>query len=114
MKAAVACFGELWEVDSASNGLLEVSYFQVNVRCLHVRAIPKCLSLMVEDRSFNVPIEIKSWEEARPIFLGETMDRHLELETAEEQDLFIRQTGFRCIPAAAGQSGSSTQFGCPL
>ncbi len=64
------------------------------------------LSLMVEDRPFTVPIEIDSWEETCPILLGETSDRRLGMESAEAQDLFIRQTGFRCIPAAEGQSGS--------
>ncbi len=80
------------------------------VRCQHYKIIPKTLSLLVEDRSFTVPIEIDSWEEANPILLGEDTDRHLGLDTAEAQDHFIKYSGFRCIPKAARLPGSSTGF----
>ncbi len=105
MKAAVAGFGELWEVDSASSGLQVVSFYRVQVRYQHFRVIPRSLSLMVEDRRFTVPIAIDSWEEACPILLREVTDRRLGLETEEEKDRFIRHSGFSCIPAAEGLSG---------
>lgn len=53
---------------------------------------------MIEDRCFTIPIEIESYEEARPIFLGENLDDQLGLTTIEAQDDFSRQTGFRSVP----------------
>ncbi len=47
VKAAVSCFGELWEVDEASVGLADVSCFRVRVRCFDVDRIPSALSLWV-------------------------------------------------------------------
>ncbi len=105
MKAAINSFGELWEVDSASSGHSNVSFFRVNIRCQDVRGVPESLELMVEDRHFRIPIEIESWEEARPILLGEALDQHLDLVTSEAQDSFLRQYGFHSIPAAAQQRG---------
>nr|CAD1842710.1 unnamed protein product [Ananas comosus var. bracteatus] len=49
------------------------------------------------------PIEIESFEEARPILLGEDLDHHLGLDSLEAQEGFIRQTGFRSVPAYRNQ-----------
>ncbi len=100
VQAAVAGFGELWEVDPASSELRDLSCFRVQVRCQHVRIIPKRLTLMVEDRRFIIPVVVDSWEETCPILLGEVTDRRLGLDTAEEQDRFTPTSGFRRVPAA--------------
>ncbi len=60
----------------------------------------------MEDRRFRIPIEIDSWEDAAPILLGENLDHHLGLETTEEQEDFLRLTGFSSVPAAANQGPS--------
>nr|CAD1840722.1 unnamed protein product [Ananas comosus var. bracteatus] len=80
VKAVVCEFGELWDVD------------------IH--------NLIVEDRSFSVPIEIEFCEEANPILLGEELDEHLGLAPLEAQEGFIRQTGFNSIPAYRGLSSA--------
>lgn len=98
--AAVSGFGELWEIDAASESREDVSFFQIQIRCRDVASIPEALLLMVEDRRFRIPIEIETWEDATPIFLGEALNSRLGLETTEAQDRFIRSTGFSSIPAS--------------
>nr|CAD1830575.1 unnamed protein product [Ananas comosus var. bracteatus] len=95
VKAAVSGFGELWEVDAASDSGADVSYYRLNIRCRSVDSIPEVLDLMVEDRRFVVPIEIESSEAANPILLGEGLDERLGLTSLDEQERFIRQTGFK-------------------
>ncbi len=55
---------------------------------------------MVEDRRFNISIEVEEWEEADPILLGEDLDHRLGLTTTEAQNAFIHTTGFTSIPEA--------------
>lgn len=90
-------------------------FFRVRVRCQNVSCILEFLNLMVVDRRFRITIEVDSWEETNPIFLGKELDERLGLVTAEEQDRFIRQTGFSSIPrlGAQGSSGEE-QFGGPV
>nr|CAD1819927.1 unnamed protein product [Ananas comosus var. bracteatus] len=104
VKAAVSGFGELWEVDEASELCENVSFFRVKVRCQCVDIIPESLELMVEDRRFTVPIEIESSEECNPIFLGESLDQRLGLDSLDAQERFIRLTGFASIPAYGDRS----------
>lgn len=103
VKAAVSGFGELWEVDEASEQCTNLSFFRVNVRCQNVDIIPETLELMVEDKRFVIPIEIESSEDCNPILLGEHLDQRLGLDSLEEQERFIRQTGFTSIPAFGEQ-----------
>nr|CAD1839537.1 unnamed protein product [Ananas comosus var. bracteatus] len=56
--------------------------------------------------SHRIPIEIESWEETNPIFLGEDLDERLGLVSTEAQERFIRLTGFASIPPR----GSHEQF----
>ncbi len=64
---------------------------------------------MVEDRRFRVSIEIDSWEETNPIFLGENLDHHLGLDKAEVQEAFIRQ---QSPPSSIGSDhGRYSSFG---
>nr|CAD1838382.1 unnamed protein product [Ananas comosus var. bracteatus] len=99
VKAATSGFGKLWHVDRLSESRTNVSFFRALVRCPDVHSIPEALHLTIEDRRFHIPVEVESWEEANPIFLGEDLDARLGLETSEAQDRFIRQTGFSSIPA---------------
>ncbi len=99
MKAAISGFGELWECDDRCSDLMDVSCFRIRIRCSNAAAIPEALNLIVEDRWFNIPIEINSWEETNPILLGESLDHHLGLNSAAAQEDFIHQSGFSSIPA---------------
>ncbi len=92
--AAVSGFGQLWDVDEACEEGRELSFFRVNIRCQHYQLIPKVIHLHVEDRRFSIPIEIESWDRAAPILLGEGEDRRLGLTSVEEQETFIRTSGF--------------------
>ncbi len=105
MKATISGFRELWEVDQLSSEHLDVSFFRVNIRCLDICEAPEFLNIMVEDRHFRIPIEIESWEEARPILLSEGFDHHLGLVSTESQEAFLRTSGSRSVPAADLQSG---------
>nr|CAD1831663.1 unnamed protein product [Ananas comosus var. bracteatus] len=69
---------------------------------------------MVDDRRFQVPVEIESWEDANPILLGEDMNARLGLETSEAQDRFIRQTRFSSIPAQDPGAGVGASGPPPL
>ncbi len=100
VEAAVSGFGELWEVDERSSGLAEVSYYRALVRCQDESFIPDAITLMVEDRSFHIPIEVESTELAEPILLGEEMDQRLGLSSREAHEEFITSTGFSSIPVA--------------
>ncbi len=104
VKAAISCFGELWEVDSCSTDRTDVSSFRVNIRCQNVGFIPEVLYLMVDDRRFCIPVEIDSWEEAAPILLSEDLDLRLFLDSSEPQERFITSSGF-CSVLAAGSPG---------
>ncbi len=55
--------------------------------------------MTVEDRRFRIQVAIDSWEETNPIFLGEALDQHLGLDSLEEQEEFIRSSGFNSVPA---------------
>nr|CAD1820598.1 unnamed protein product [Ananas comosus var. bracteatus] len=100
VKAAVSGFGELWEVDPLSERRDDVSFFRARIRCQSVHRIPEILTLMVEDKRFQIPVVIESWEDANPILLGEGLDEHLGIETMDAQEAFIRQTGFQSIPSS--------------
>ncbi len=104
--AAISGFEALWEVDEASESMRDVSYFRVQVRCQHVRDIPTSLLLYVEDRRFNIRVEIESWEEADPILLGEAADRRLGLDSAEAQDAFVVRAGFSALLAGYSPPGA--------
>nr|CAD1824953.1 unnamed protein product [Ananas comosus var. bracteatus] len=110
VKAAVSGFGELWEVDAASDSGADVSYYRLNIRCQSVDSIPEVLELMVEDRRFVIPIEIESSEAANPILLGEGLDERLGLTSLEEQERFIRQTGFQGVPAFGIASTATSPY----
>nr|CAD1831404.1 unnamed protein product [Ananas comosus var. bracteatus] len=110
VKAAVYNFGELWEIDSISESLLDVSFFRARIRGQHVRYIPEAIHLMVEDRRFEIPVEVGSCEDANPILLGENIDERLGLVTVEAQDDFIRRTGFSSVPTF-GDQGTSRPLG---
>ncbi len=113
--AAVSSFGALWEMDADCEALKEVAFLRANIRCRNFRDIPRELHLFVEDRSFVIPVELESWEETNPILLGEDMVRHLGLETAEDQDVFIRSSGFADfkVGGAAGNSRLQSRDGVP-
>nr|CAD1820604.1 unnamed protein product [Ananas comosus var. bracteatus] len=72
--AAISSFGELWDIDPLNERRDDVSFLRACIRCLNVHQIPELLNLMVDDRRFQIPIEIESWEEARPILLVEDLD----------------------------------------
>ncbi len=112
VKAAVSGFGELWEVDDRSSGLLDVSCFRVRVRCRDVMCIPEVLSLTVEDRRFCISIAVDSWEETVPILLGEAANLRLGLTSPEAQEGFINSTGFPPLPGA-GLRGPNPTFAHP-
>ncbi len=99
VKAAISSFGELWEVDDCSTDLRDVSHYRIRIRCQDVALIPEVLLLTVDDRRFRVRVTVESWEEAVPILLGENLDHHLGLDTIEEQEDFIRYSGFNSVPA---------------
>ncbi len=107
--AAVSSFGALWETDDACNMLREVSFYRANIRCNNFRDIPTSLLLRIDDRRFTILIEIESWEKANPILLDEVMDRRLGLDTVEDQNAFIRSTGFRAFPVTPDTGGSTSQ-----
>ncbi len=90
-------------MDDRSRELQDVSHYRVCVWCQDVSIIPEVLHLTVDDRRFRIQTMLDSWEEAVPIFLGENLDHHLGLDSAEAQDEFIRQTGFTDISAADKQ-----------
>ncbi len=100
IKEVVSGFGELWETDARSCELRDVSHYKICIRCQNVNSIPEALNLTVEDRRFRIPILIDSWEETNPILLGENLDHRLGLDSMEEQEDFIRLTGFNSIPVA--------------
>nr|CAD1844317.1 unnamed protein product [Ananas comosus var. bracteatus] len=81
----ISSFGELWDINPLSDRRDDVSFLQARIRCPNVHQIPELLNLMVDDRRFRIPIEIDSWEEARPILLGEDLDRRLGLDTTENR-----------------------------
>ncbi len=119
--AAVSGFGAFWEDDDSNARLVDVGTYRVRIRCSHVRCIPETLLLSVDDRCFNIRVEIESWEEANPILLGEDLDSRLGLETAEDQEAFLRGSGFANSqslpgpPAPAPRQGlvaSSDVIGC--
>ncbi len=122
--AAVAGFGEVWDADERSTGLLDVSHFRVQVRCGHVEQVPESLLLMVADRRFHVPIEVDSWEETKPILLDEETDRGLGLDSWEDQEQFRRRArcppplpaapdGVPDLPPARPASGGGLRVCCP-
>nr|CAD1829324.1 unnamed protein product [Ananas comosus var. bracteatus] len=83
VKAAISGFGELWEVDTRSEG---------------------------REDEVRIPIEVDSWEETNPIFLGEELDERLGLVLAEAQEELIRQTGFSSIPRMGAQGSSGSEM----
>nr|CAD1824961.1 unnamed protein product [Ananas comosus var. bracteatus] len=103
VKAAVSGFGELWEIDPLSERRLDVSFFRAKIRCQDIHSIPETLRLMVDDRRFQISVEIESWEDANPILLGDDLDDRLGLETSDAQDRFIRHTHFSSAPAQGSQ-----------
>lgn len=104
--AAISGFGELWEVDPLSERGDDVSFLRARIRYQGVHHIPEWLNLMVDDRCFRIPIEVESWEEANPILLGEELDTHLGLLSAEDQETFLRQLGSTSVPALGNQGES--------
>nr|CAD1837588.1 unnamed protein product [Ananas comosus var. bracteatus] len=107
--AAISSFGELWDINPISDRRDDVSFHQARIRCPNVHQIPELLNLMVDDRRFRIPIEIESWEEARPILLDENIDRSLGLDTTEEQENFLRQIGFSSIPSFFPRGAAGVQ-----
>nr|CAD1840599.1 unnamed protein product [Ananas comosus var. bracteatus] len=103
------------DVDIHSEQHSNVSYFRLLVRCQNVNVIPETIDLTVEDRSFSVPIEIESCEEANPILLGEELAEDLSLASLEAQKGFIWQTGFNSVAAYRGQAFPTVPWqGSPL
>nr|CAD1835016.1 unnamed protein product [Ananas comosus var. bracteatus] len=100
-------FDELWDTDPLSNQRADVSYFRAFIRCQDVLTIPEAIILTVDDRRFRIPIEIESWEQANPILLSEDLDDQLGLVSTEEQEAFLRQTGFNAFPALCNSDGQS-------
>lgn len=84
----------------------DVPFLRARIRYQGVHHIPEYLNLTVDDTRFRIPIEIESWEEANSILIGKDLDRHLGLDTAADQETFLRRTGFTLVPAMANQGGT--------